>query len=219
MSSDAKNRIAQTFLLIVWIVLICLKFSSSVSSQTCTGPRYMDPITIQNGSWIPGTQVTVDIDASFPDDQFAGIKAGNLTWNSAVLVTCTGVKFLQINSVVIQNYDSLPAPGHVVWQRTDPRNGKNGITESVITGGRVSAARIRILPTAVNIAQGTYYNYLGTHEIGHTFNLDDCISTTGCTTGTEETIMRGHSDGITTSNTFNTSGPRACDIPKVQAIY
>ena len=45
-------------------------------------------------------------------------------------------------------------------------------------------------------------------KLGHTFNLNDCISTNGCTTGTEPTIMRGHSDGITSSNTFNTSGPK-----------
>ena len=220
MSSHAKNRIAQIFLVVVWIVLVCLKFSFSVSSQTCTGPRYMDPITIANGSWIPGTQVTVSIDASFTSDQAAGLKAGNLTWNSAPLVACTGVRFLEFGSVEIQDYDKLPPAGHMVWQRTDPRNGKNGLTRSVINAnGRVSAAQIKILPTAPNIAQGTYYNYLGTHEVAHTFNLDDCLSTTGCPTGTEETIMRGHSDGITTSNTFNTSGPRACDIPKVQAIY
>lgn len=31
--------------------------------------------------------------------------------------------------------------------------------------------------------------------------------------------MRGHSDGITSSNSFNTSGPKDCDISKVRAIY
>jgi hypothetical protein len=31
--------------------------------------------------------------------------------------------------------------------------------------------------------------------------------------------MRGHSDGITSSNTFNTSGPKDCDISKVRNIY
>ncbi|HSD46868.1 MAG TPA: hypothetical protein VLB87_09590, partial [Pyrinomonadaceae bacterium] len=86
-------------------------------------------------------------------------------------------------------------------------------------GGFVNAARIKILPTAPNVAQGTYYDYLGTHEVGHTFNLNDCVSTNGCPTGTEVTIMRGHSDGISSSNIFNTSGPKECDFTKVKAIY
>ena len=181
MSSHWKNRIAQTLLVIVWVVLVSIEFTSPASSQSCTAPRYMDPITIANGSWIPGTQVTVSIDSTFPSDQFAGLKAGNLMWNSEPLVTCTGVRFLEFGSVEIQDYDKLPSAGHVLWQRTDPHNGKNGLTRSVIdANGRVSAAQIKILPTAANIAQGAYYNYLGTHEVGHTFNLDDCLSKTGC---------------------------------------
>jgi hypothetical protein len=220
MSSQAKNRIAQLFLLVVWTVLLHIYFSFPVSSQGCTGPDYMDPITIQKGSWVPGTQVTVKIDSSFPTDQFDGLKAGNQAWNKESLVACTGVRFSQFEGIQIQNYNQAPPQGHIIWQRKDPENGKNGITISEVNSdGRVTAVRIRILPTSPNIAQGTYYNYLGTHEVGHTFNLKDCLSTTGCPSGTEQTIMRGHSDGITTSNTFNTSGPRECDIPKVQAIY
>lgn len=105
-------------------------------------------------------------------------------------------------------------------ERDEPGNGKNGIVLSVVDKtGLVKAARIKILPAAPNIAQGTYYNYLGTHEVGHTFNLNDCVSTNGCSTGIEPTIMRGHSDGITSSNTFNTGGPKECDIIKARATY
>src|SRR6185436_18176274 len=93
-----------------------------------------------------------------------------------------------------------------------------GVFAVIGFGGFVEAARIKVLPGVPNIAQGTYYNYLGTHEVGHTFNLLDCVSATGCN-GTEPTIMRGHSDGITSSNTFNTSGPKDCDISKVRNIY
>jgi len=107
----------------------------------------------------------------------------------------------------------------VWWQNDDPLTGFNGGVFAVIGfGGFVEAARIKIRPNLINIAQGTYYNYLGTHEIGHTFNLQDCVSNTGCN-GTENTIMRGHSDGISSSNVFNTSGPKECDIVKVRAIY
>ncbi|HZI86763.1 MAG TPA: hypothetical protein VFD48_08010, partial [Pyrinomonadaceae bacterium] len=43
-----------------------------------------------------------------------------------------------------------------MWQRDDPGNGKNGIVLSVVNKeGLIKAARIKILPTAPNIAQGT----------------------------------------------------------------
>jgi hypothetical protein len=219
MSSKAANRIAQVFLFSAWLITICVGFTGPVNSQTCPYPRYMDPISIQKGSWAP-MQVTVEVDSLFPDDQFNGLKAGNEQWNNAGVVACTGVTFLHFNRIVIQDYEETPPAGHLVWQRLDPANGKNGKVDAAIgSGGRVQAARIRILPTVPNVAQGTYFNYLGTHEVAHTFNLDDCVSTTGCPNGNEDTIMRGHSDGITSSNTFNTSGPKACDVAKVQAIY
>lgn len=85
--------------------------------------------------------------------------------------------------------------------------------------GFVESARIKIKPNLVNIANGTYFNYLGTHEVGHTFNLKDCLSTTGCPAWTAITIMTGHADGISSPSSFNTTGPKACDISKVQNIY
>jgi hypothetical protein len=108
MASRTNNRIAQTVLLAVWIMLILVEFTFSVSSQTCTGPQYMDPITIQNGSWVPGSQVTVNIDSPFPDDQFNGLKAGNQTWNSTLIVACTGVRFLQFDPIQIQDFNERP---------------------------------------------------------------------------------------------------------------
>ena len=222
MSDEIKNRIAQVLLLCVWLVIILIKFAFPVSSQTCTIPQYMDPITIHHNSWVPGTQVTVEIDSAFPDSQAQGLEAGNEKWNHPALVACSGVRFLHFDSIFIapDDYENTPPDRHLVWQRDDPLNGRNGAVFGVVGfGGFLVAGRIKIHPDAPNIAQGTYYNYLGTHEVGHTFNLNDCVSTTGCTTPTAPTIMRGHSDGITTSNTFNTGGPKECDIIKVLNVY
>jgi hypothetical protein len=221
MSSKA-NRFAQVLLVFVWITIILREFTVPVSSQTCVIPEYMNPITIRQNSWVFGAKVIVEIDSLFTGDQYAGLKAGNEQWNNSILIACSSVEFKTFDSIVIapEDYDKTPADGHLVWQRDEPGNGKNGIVLSVVNAeGRIKASRIKILPTAPNIAQGTYYHYLGTHEVGHTFNLNDCVSTNGCTTGTEPTIMRGHSDGITSSNTFNTSGPKECDMMKVRAIY
>jgi hypothetical protein len=219
MSSQKLNRIAQAILLSVWVFIIIANATRSVNSQDCFRPQYMDPNSIWKGSWVPGMQVTVKIDSIFTDDQSDGIEAGNAAWNDPALVACSGVRFLHFDQVFMEDYETTPPKGQLWWQKDDPQNGSNGIVLAVMgIGGFVEAARIKILPTVPNVAQGTYYNYLGTHEVGHTFNLKDCISSTGCN-GSEPTIMRGHSDGITSSNTFNTSGPKPCDISKVRAIY
>jgi hypothetical protein len=223
MSVAFMNRVAQALLFSIWLIIVAIEFLPTVaSSQTCPNPTYSNPVTITVNSWVPLTQVTVQIDDSFSSDKAAGLQAGNEKWNNPALISCSGVRFVGFERVAIapEDYEETPPGGRLVWQNDDPENGKNGIVlAEVSSGGRVVAARIKILPSAVNIAQGTYYNYLGTHEVGHTFNLRDCVSTSGCQTGTEPTIMRGHSDGITSSNTFNTDGPKECDIQKVLAIY
>lgn len=218
MSSKRKNRIAQLVLFSVWVVIIVLWYPAYVSSQGCVHPKYAhQPIHVN--SWLVGTQVSVKIDGFFTDDQKAGLEAGNTGWNNLALVACSGVRFLDFDHVFMESYLETPPQGQLWWQRDDPKNGFSGGVFAVIGfGGVVEAARIKIHPSAPNIAQGTYYNYLGTHEVGHTFNLLDCVSTTGCN-GTEPTIMRGHSDGITSSNNFNISGPKDCDIAKVRTIY
>ena len=219
MSSQTRNRIAQSILLTAWIIIVVLNYPPFVSSQidTCEHPKYAhQPIHIS--SWFPGTQVTVKIDSWFPDDQRKGLQRGNNLWNHETL-GCSGVKFLNYGSIDFWDYTETPPAGFLWWQRDDPGTGFNGgVFAEISVDGFVESARIKITPSVPNVAQGTYFDYLGTHEVGHTFNLNDCISTTGCK-GTEDTIMRGHSDGITSSNTFNTTGPKKCDLMKVRSIY
>jgi len=218
MSCQRMNRIAQLLLITVWLIIILLQHPALVGSQECLQPNYAhQPIHVN--SWSVGTQVSVRIDSSFPDDHNAGLEAGNEGWNNLALVSCSGVRFQQFDHLFMESYTEAPPQEQLWWQRDDPKNGFNaGVLAVIGFGGFVEAAIIKVHPNAPNIAQNTYYNYLGTHEVGHTFNLLDCISTTGCN-GTEPTIMRGHSDGITSSNTFNTGGPKDCDISKVRAIY
>jgi hypothetical protein len=164
-------------------------------------------------------QVNVKIDQFFTDDQKGGLEGGNEAWNNLALLSCSGVRFRDFDHVLMESYTETPPAGELWWQKDGPGTGFNGGVFAEITfGGFVESARIKIHPNAPNAIEGTYYYYLGTHEVGHTFNLNDCVSGTGCN-GTEDTIMRGHSDGITSSKTFNTSGPKACDITKVREIY
>ena len=218
MSSRKANRIAQVVLLTAWVLIIVLYYPVFVSSQECVVPKYSHELLHVN-SWFAGTEVTVQIDGSFSNDEAGGLHAGNDMWNHPALIACSGVRFLDYDSIFMKDYTASPPTHHLWWQKDDPKTGFNaGVFSEIGFAGIVESARIKIHPNAPNIAQGTFYNYLGTHEVGHTFNLTNCVSQNGCN-GTEETIMRGHSDGITSSNTFNVTGPKPCDIAKVMNIY
>jgi hypothetical protein len=207
-------------LLIALAGIIIANITDTANSQTCDVPRYAhEPIHVS--SWLPGTHVTVQIDDSFSDSKRNGIEVGNQLWNNALL-SCSGVTFNDFDPIFIdqEDVDDTPPQGYLVWQEDDPLTGFNGgVFMEIGFAGWVEAARIKIRPNLVNIANGTYFNYLGTHEVGHTFNLKDCLSNSGCPSWTEATIMTGHADGITSPSSFNVSGPKACDLTKVREIY
>lgn len=217
--SSRQHRIAQLVLLEIWVLTIVTIVHSPVGSQTCDIPRYSHPQRTVN-AWFPGSKVVVRLDEWFTWEERNGIEAGNKMWNNPVLVACSGVEFEHFGFIRITDYDASPPRGELIWQLDDPGTGFNaGVFMENGFGGRVESARIKVKPEVPNIAQGTYFNYLGTHEVGHTFNLNDCISTSGCPTWTDATIMTGHADGITSPASFNTGGPKACDVQKVAAIY
>jgi len=179
----------------------------------------MNPITITEGSWRPAIgNVTVKIDVNFaafmPEATFL-IEEGQQKWNTPL--TCSGVNFTNFQDVIFSPQDLLnDAPfGEVHWEVDLPSNGFNGETIAHIGfGGRVEGATIKIKPS-LSVGDPRYFNYLGSHEIGHTFNLKDCLSNTTpeCSTG-GLTIMGGH-----TNTLFDTQGPTACDFSAVAAIY
>ncbi len=80
----------------------------------------------------------------------------------------------------------------------------------------VLSSQIKIKPTAVNNISGSYFVYLGTHEVGHTFNLKDCLCENGCVCTPEQPIMSGQSNN---NPTLNTAGPNACDQEAVNFVY
>src|SRR5690349_17913129 len=101
MSAAVTNRIAQSILCCVWVIIIAVEFTSPVTSQTCTVPTYGNPITISVNSWIPGTQVAVQIDDTFSSDKSSGLAAGNEKWNNPALISCSGVRFQGFKTVSI----------------------------------------------------------------------------------------------------------------------
>src|SRR6476620_9950165 len=101
MSYNRNNHIAQLVLLTIWTILIVVCYPSFVISQECVHPKYShQPIHVN--SWSPGTQVHVQIDQFFPDNQKAGLEAGNEGWNNPALVTCSGVRFVDYDHVFME---------------------------------------------------------------------------------------------------------------------
>jgi len=183
----------------------------------------MNPITITKGSWRPAIgDVTVKIDRQFnlrfANDSSDRLKEGNRKWNNPF--TCAGVNFVDFEVIDFsaEDYNRNAPVGRVNWQVNDPGTSDNGNTFShVDSAGRVQSATIKIRPDLAwsNSSDPRYFNYLGSHEIGHTFNLNDCLSTTNpaCPTG-GLTIMSGH-----TNTAFDTQGPTGCDLNAVSRIY
>src|SRR5258708_320445 len=101
MSPTQKNRFAQVMLLSIWIGIIILEWTSPVDSQTCNIPLYSHPIT--EASWLPNTQVSVQLDAFFDSTEQGAITDGILQWNNS-LATCSGVMFWDFDPVFISDY-------------------------------------------------------------------------------------------------------------------
>lgn len=224
MEDATRNRIVQSALLLIWVTIVVLELTIPVRSQApcvppLVTPGYMNPITITAGSWMPniGT-VSVKIDenfASFGSGAASRIETGQRKWNTSL--TCAGVNFGFFQEVHFTIFDLVSDPpfGEVWWQVDFPSNGFNAeVISHIGANARVDAATIKVRPDLA-VPNPIYFNYLGTHEIGHTFNLMDCLSTTtpACNTG-GLTIMGGH-----TNTAFDTEGPTMCDFNAVANIY
>lgn len=223
MAKPPKHRILNSVLLLVSGTILLLEVTLPVQSQGClpplVTPGYWNPLTITQGSWRPAIgDVTVKIDASFAhftSDATFRIEDGQRKWNNPL--TCAAVNFTNFQDVFFTNQDLVnDAPfGEVHWELDDPGSSYNGgMFGHIGFGGRVEAATIKVRPNLV-VPSPVYFNYLGSHEIGHTFNLNDCLSTTtpACLSP-GLSIMSGH-----TNTSFDTQGPTACDFAAVSNIY
>ena len=178
-------------------------------------------------TWAPSTSVTVKIDERYflwGTTVVNRIQDGEVKWNAPL--TCSGVSFHDFEAVVFNqdDYANPPAFHHHYWFVAVPApnpdgSPRNGETQSAIGfGGRVVGAITRIHPNLAFNPQSSdpsLFNYFGSHETGHTFNLKDCQSTTSpkCETG-HLSIMSGNG-----STVFNETGPNPCDFNAVATIY
>lgn len=202
------------------LIIFCVLFvtlmngGNSVSSQvnTCVVPPHYPGYPPPKISWPQNTIVTVKIDDTWTNESDRNAFRGGIEkWNEAF--NCSGVRFIGFSTEHFSDYGG-PIPNNTVyWQRKSPVG-----VEIFFQGAfqlRVRAAKVPILPNWVNDFNNTFFVYLGTHEIGHTFGLTDCLcSNCSCISGMS--IMGGH---VPSNPSFNSGGPTVCDNNAVDQNY
>ena len=216
MPTSLKHFILQGAILLCWLFFVILPMANkSVEAQiTCPNLKYLSPIP--GWSWHKDTEVTVKIDSNWNSSERSAIANGNGKWND---FNCSGVEFVDFGekTYTLSEYDNHPPNGFVYWQRIDPVNGgfAGGVFHKLDLQDRTIGARIKIHPNLQNTESGTHFIWLGAHEIGHTFNLADCLCANQCSCQGQVSVMSGHG-----SASFNTDVPKIpCDYDAIDAIY
>ncbi|HEY3580490.1 MAG TPA: hypothetical protein VGK82_08095 [Pyrinomonadaceae bacterium] len=216
MSHPHKHFLIQAVILILWALTMSLvRDDVRVQAQiTCPNLKYLKE-PLPGWSWRQNRTVTVKIDDGWEEPDRAAIKDGNLKWND---FNCSGVEFTDFSekTYTLAEYNTDPPDDTVYWQRIDPQNSGfgGGVFMKFDVSERILAARIKVHPTFRNSTSGTLYIWLGAHEVGHTFNLADCLCSNQCSCEGEVSVMSGQG-----SISFNSNVPKACDYDAVDQIY
>jgi hypothetical protein len=157
----------------------------------------------------------VKIDDRWSPDERVYFQQGIEKWNQAN--NCSGVFFHDYSPIHFTSYSATAAPPDftVWWQQTSPLGVIYFFTFPQ-TSKRLLSVIVPIIPDFQNTISNSFFVYLGTHEMGHTFDLNDCLASNNCqaVAGTCS-IMGGQSQ----SPVFNTGGPLAADNAAVDYVY
>ena len=216
MPHTSQQLAIQLGLIVFWVLFIIFtKSSVSVSSQvsTCVVPPHYPLYPPPKISWPQNSIVTVKIDDAWTSNSDRNaFREGIEKWNEAL--NCSGVRFIDFSAQHFADYNG-PVPNNTVyWQRNSLLGVEMFFHDMVQL--RVRAAKVSILPSWVNNFNNTFFVYLGTHELGHTFGLDNCLCKNHCSCISGMSIMGGH-DPLKPS--FNSGGPTVCDNNAVDRNY
>lgn len=222
MARSHKHFVLQGVVLIAWVILMVLAHGTiEVKSQLlCPDIKYLAPNP--GWSWRPNRAINVSIDSGWDQESDRNaIMDGNLKWGDGWNGgNCSGVHFVGFNvkTYTGAEYTDHPPDDNLYWQRIDPQNGgfAGGQAYKFDLFFRIKSARIKIHPTLQNFNFGTHYIWLGAHEVGHTFNLADCLCNNQCdrTCLGQVSVMSGHG-----SVSFNSNVPFRCDHLAVDLVY
>jgi hypothetical protein len=175
--------------------------AQTVCDSTNTPPQ--DPT---GAAWAPNTAVTVNIDPSFSSDEQTALQTAFTNWQNSSAGQASGVTF-----TFTSNPTSVSGPGtYQVSLQTpvDPTSqAETGGTKNV-AGQRTSAFTnvnpamlpFIVSPQVIDLA----LTEMMAHEIGHTFDLNDCGA---CTPGSSVMTDAQSMDDTTSGRT----GPSDCD--------
>jgi hypothetical protein len=208
-----RERTIQLSLMVFCCLFVAVSRTEvSVNSQSCIVPHLAPPPKF---SWYKNQQVAVKIDDAWSPEERAYFQQGIEEWNQAY--NCSGVLFHDYSSIHFTSYSLTDSPPDfmVWWQRTSPLGVRYFFTFPE-TSKRLRAVVVPIIPDFQNTISNSFFVYLGTHELGHTFDLDDCLALNNCqaVAGTCS-IMGGQSQ----SSVFNTGGPLEADNAAVDYVY
>lgn len=216
--SRRAHAAIQFLLLVLWGFVLMADNASSVSSQICSNPPYAftnPPRNFWNAT-IGNVIVEMDqmIATQYPSvpDAAARIEAGQRGWNGQDLCA-TNVNFVGfgLRSFTESEKTSQPPNGKIYWVVKDPQSGSYAGIISFFSSNRTVSALVKIHPggTWTQLQNPYAFNHLGSHEIGHSFNLNHC--NTVCS---PDSIMGGATLGPN-----DELGPGTCDIQKVREEY
>jgi hypothetical protein len=217
--SRRTHVVIQFFLLVVWAFVLMADNARPVSSQICSNPSYDYANPLRNFWKATIGNVTVEIEQAFTTqypsatDAPERIQLGQQAWNDQDLCA-TNVKFVGFGlRTFTESEKTNPAPdGKVYWVIALPGTTSYAGIQPAYSQSRTVSAVVRVHPSATTKPQLTFpttFNYLGSHEIGHAFNLGHC--NTVCS---PNSIMGGLTFGAN-----DELGPGACDVQKVSALY
>src|SRR5688572_19293394 len=213
--SRRAHMVVQFLLLVLWGVVLLADDPRSVRSQSCSQPPYwwMNPL---RHFWNPNIgNVTVKIDQMFATqypavpDAAERIQAGHSEWND-LNICAPSIKFVDfgLRSFTETEKTNRPPNGMVYWVVKDPQNGSYAGIQAFSSGNRVLSAIARVHPGGgwTQLTNPVEFNFIGAHEIGHSFNLNNCTAVCA-----PDSVMGG--------GTLGAPAPGACDIEKVRELY
>ncbi|MDQ3798293.1 MAG: zinc-dependent metalloprotease [Acidobacteriota bacterium] len=217
-----KNKINFEPLLQITIFLVCVLVLAAnhskifVSAQTaCLEPPLRSDDFPTDYAWLDGATISIKIAGPTTATDFQALDKGIRKWNDHKVTNCSDVTFGRAE--VLDNYDpSQEPPDNIVWVlresgSSDPhsyiirhsRINPNGL------GQYVRSATMYVKLGVTNDTYTNYFYYIGTHEIGHTFGLENALTLCqGCT------IM-----GVFRDGDWNAGGPKHCDNEAVKKVY
>jgi hypothetical protein len=219
MSGTHKHFAIQILVLSAWAMLLTsTQKTAAVEPFTCpTELKFLAPPPLKSWPW--NSSVVVRIDSSFSPTDWLAIKNGVIKWNNAPNCSLVSFSDFEPQTFTSEEYSSPAPDGKIYWQRVDINSPFSGGAVSEFDNFlRVKSAKIIVKPSVTNTVSGTYFTYLGTHETGHTLDLQDCLCqpyNCNCEGGWV-TIMQGHSND---DPSRNTAGPYECDNNAVDQVY